>query len=207
MSIILGLIRQGIGCIATDSQMTNLTTGQAEFGTVKSKMILPGLIVGYSGHVEPCQQVLNEAIAVHNVTSKDNTNALAFTKSLISAFKIAELKYGIDVLDKNVINFLVVGQNQLISPIMILCGSMTNYQIVPVQPSATCTQRTCLPPADMSYQECLDIINNSLDTYQEEKSLPWIADEIIKKISLRSQFCGGATQVLTVEGLLPSRQK
>ena len=196
MSIVVALARREAAYIVTDSQQTNLKTGETTFGHVKSQKISDGLIVGYAGHSDVCQTVVKLAKSVHTAAHNHNSNATDFIDSIDTAKRMLQLQYGNDVFDGLVHSYIIVGTQNNKTRIIKLYGSYTRFVPVNIDTQPNGIQIGFLPPDDMAYSECLKIYNLVKNTTHGQCSLPSIGKRIVQEISRRSRYCGGDPQIL-----------
>lgn len=198
MSIVLAICRAGQGCIATDSQETNLNTGNTTYDAVKSCCITDGLIVGFAGHSKPCQRVLERAILIHQKVRSNDNMVTKFAVSLNDAAQFIQLEYGLEYFKQHKASFLIIGPYTTNLPLIIRCGTDTRFQPVPVAQDNTAFYSTLLNPEDISYEQCITISNRLQQEYGEKLALPELASLIIRTISQQSKYCGGEPQILPI---------
>lgn len=196
MSIVFAFANKKSGCIATDSQRIELTTGKVEYNAIKSRRISKDIVVGYAGHSEPCEAIVKEA--TKSFLIQNNKLAWKFALLLEKAQNDFSKKYYNNSGGDFFLNFLTVGPNGDRAMMILIYGTVTGYQLLSPAQSELPIQFSFIPPSDVDREICTKIAIESIKESAPGYSLEEIADRAVQRVIGLSQWCGGKTQILTV---------
>lgn len=199
MSIVFAFANKTCGCIATDSQRTNLQTGEVEHDAIKSRRIAENIAVGYAGHGEPCEIIAEDALKSFNSSCGTNKLAWKFALSIEAELKKFNSTYYNSAGGNFFLNFLTVGPNGDGTMMILLYGTVTGFKLLSPVQSELPVQFSFISPDDVDKETCAKIAIESIMEAAPDYSLEKIADKAVQQVSVLSKWCGGKTQILTVD--------
>lgn len=203
MSIIFAFVSKNGGCIATDSQRTDLKTNKPYFDAIKSKRIAHDLVVGYAGHSEPCEAILTEAIKLFS-PSEQNFVGKFYQALEYATASFNKTHYNIGREDgKFFSTFLIVGYNGDGSTMAIVYGTATKYKIYGYTPiDNSPITFGFIPPDDVDTKTCTTIAIDTIRECTPNYSFHRMSDISVQKVVALSKWCGGETQILKISNHL-----
>lgn len=205
MSIIVAFTSGNTGCVATDSQQTELKTRVPDFNAVKSKRIAHDLVVGYAGHTVACEWIIGDATKHFHVSDKN------FVDKFYGVLNEATMRFHAKYFNnsrqdgKFYNSFLVVGYTDNGLPMILTYGTATSYQVlasVPIDNSPITFAFLPPPPDDIDPEICSTIATETIKECAPDYPIHRIADIVIQKVADQSQWCGGKTQILEIQNHL-----
>ena len=196
MSVVVAVTSESNGCLATDSQETNLETLGSSFTRPKSLRVTEHLVVGYVGHSDPCEAIATLAKKIHSA-KQGNSNIDCFLESIRSAIDLTKLQYGQNCLNSYYTTFIIVGMNDDNNPTILVYGTASNFRPYSAQRDKNGISKVVLPPEDVD----MDIANSIAKaemTKDTASHLDQYAIRVVSKISQLSQYCGGEPRTLWV---------
>lgn len=196
MSIIIALVDANNGYIVTDSQRTNLQTGNAEHGFTKFQKITKKLLVGYGGHTDACEQIMEWAVKIHDAVHKESSSILEFIEDIKSGIQVLQLQRGSNCLNGLNYSFLIVGLNEAQRMDIMCFGTYTCFLPVRFDSHPNGVKVAFLPPDDISYQDCLKKYNLVINASKDSCNLATIGEQLVIEIADASQYCDNTVQIL-----------